>query len=176
MEGATAFYDALASGCPLSDSGSEYVLNLTRNVVPEQRWGLGEAGFDPSWSVGMKGGWGPEAGSGAYLVRQSGVAIRILRNRCDDDGSGRFVRSWSQGLDSARKLVGRHLYRALAHRLAARTAAQTPKPMPVDLHVTMLPVVVSLGAQGRHQLTMERRTEALGMANYIVNSNVEPTP
>ena len=70
---ATAFFRALANGCLLGPAGTEYVLGLMRNVIPEQRWGLGEAGFDPGWSVGMKGGWGPEAGSGAYLVRQSGL-------------------------------------------------------------------------------------------------------
>jgi hypothetical protein len=73
IEEATAFYRALASGCLLGRSGTEYVLGLMRNVIPEQHWGLGEAGFQPSWLVGMKGGWGPEAGSGAYLVRQSGL-------------------------------------------------------------------------------------------------------
>jgi hypothetical protein len=73
IEDATAFYRALADGCLLSPSGTEYVLGLMRNVIPEQRWGLGEVSFDQSWSIGIKGGWGPEAGSGAYLVRQSGL-------------------------------------------------------------------------------------------------------
>jgi beta-lactamase class A len=73
LDEASAFYRALANGCLLDPSGTEYVLDLMRNVIPEQQWGLGEAGFDPSWSVAIKGGWGPEAESGSYLVRQSGV-------------------------------------------------------------------------------------------------------
>jgi hypothetical protein len=94
IEEATAFFRALADGCLLGPSGTEYVLGLMRDVIPEQRWGLGEAAFDPSWSVGMKGGWGPEAGSGAYLVRQSGliqsgssgVAVTMIA----EDSSGSF--------------------------------------------------------------------------------------
>jgi hypothetical protein len=73
IDEASAFYRALANGCLLSPSGTGYVLDLMRNVIPEQQWGLGEAGFDPSWSVAIKGGWGPESESGTYLVRQSGV-------------------------------------------------------------------------------------------------------
>jgi beta-lactamase class A len=73
IDEASAFYRALANGCLLDPSGTEYVLDLMRNVIPEQQWGLGEAGFDPSWSVAIKGGWGSEAESGSYLVRQSGV-------------------------------------------------------------------------------------------------------
>jgi len=73
IEEASAFFRALANGCLLGPGGTEYVLDLMRNVIPEQRWGLGGAPFDPSWSVAIKGGWGPEAGSGAYLVRQSGL-------------------------------------------------------------------------------------------------------
>lgn len=72
LEGSTAFFRSLARGCLLSPAGTEYVLDLMRGVIPEQRWGLGEGGFDQSWTVAMKGGWGPEA-SGGYLVRQSGV-------------------------------------------------------------------------------------------------------
>jgi len=94
IEEATAFFRALADGCLLGPSGTEYVLGLMRDVIPEQHWGLGEAAFDPSWSVGMKGGWGPEAGSGAYLVRQSGliqsgssgVAVTMIA----EDSSGSF--------------------------------------------------------------------------------------
>lgn len=93
-EEATAFFRALADGCLLGPDATEYVLDLMRNVIPEQRWGLGEAEFDPSWSVGMKGGWGPEAGSGTYLVRQSGliqsgssgVAVTMIA----EDPSGSF--------------------------------------------------------------------------------------
>jgi hypothetical protein len=73
LEGSTAFYRSLANGCLLDSGGTEYVLGLMREVIPEQRWGLGEARFDPHWRVAMKGGWGPESDSGAYLVRQAGV-------------------------------------------------------------------------------------------------------
>jgi hypothetical protein len=73
LEGSTAFFRSLARGCLLDSAGTEYVLGLMREVIPEQRWGLGEAGFDPGWAVAMKGGWGPEADSGAYLVRQAGI-------------------------------------------------------------------------------------------------------
>jgi hypothetical protein len=73
LSGSVAFYRSLANGCLLDSGSTEYVLGLMQNVIPEQRWGLGEAGFDPSWSVAMKGGWGPESGSGGYLVRQAGI-------------------------------------------------------------------------------------------------------
>lgn len=94
LVGSTAFYRSLANGCLLGSEDTEYVLGLMREVIPEQRWGLGEAGFDPSWAVAMKGGWGPEAGSGAYLVRQagvvqdgtSGVAVTMIA----EEGSGSF--------------------------------------------------------------------------------------
>ncbi len=94
LEGSTEFYRALANGCLLDPEGTEYVLGLMREVIPEQRWGLGEAGFDPGWAVAMKGGWGPEAASGAYLVRQagvvgdgsSGVAVTMIA----EEGSGSF--------------------------------------------------------------------------------------
>jgi hypothetical protein len=65
------FYGSLVNGCLLGPSGTEYVESLMESVIPEQRWGLGEASFPSDWSVGMKGGWGPEA-DGVYLVRQSG--------------------------------------------------------------------------------------------------------
>lgn len=84
LEGSTAFYRALARDCLLSQERTEYVIGLMEEVVPEQRWGLGEAGFDSSLQVAMKGGWGPE--SSGYLVRQagllrdgaSGVAVTII--------------------------------------------------------------------------------------------------
>jgi hypothetical protein len=94
IDEATAFFRALADGCLLGPSGTEYVLDLMRNVIPEQRWGLGEAAFDPSWSVGMKGGWGPEAGSGTYLVRQSGLiqsgSAGVAVTMIAEDSSGSF--------------------------------------------------------------------------------------
>lgn len=74
LEGSAVFFRSLANGCLLGSADTEYVLGLMREVIPEQRWGLGEAGFDPSWAVGMKGGWGEDVDfGGGYLVRQSGV-------------------------------------------------------------------------------------------------------
>jgi hypothetical protein len=94
IDEATAFFRALANGCLLGASGTEYVLGLMRSVIPEQRWGLGEAAFDPGWSVGLKGGWGPEAGSGAYLVRQSGLvqsgSTGVAVTMIVAEGSGSF--------------------------------------------------------------------------------------
>ncbi|MGB7587566.1 MAG: hypothetical protein WBM00_02540, partial [Solirubrobacterales bacterium] len=94
LTGSTQFYRSLANGCLLGDRDTKYVLGLMDDVIPEQRWGLGEAGFDSSWQLGIKGGWGPEAGSGAYLVRQagilrdgdSGIAVAIIA----EDESGSF--------------------------------------------------------------------------------------
>jgi hypothetical protein len=86
------FYASLADGCLLGPGGTEYVEGLMEAVIPEQRWGLGEAGFPSGWSVGMKGGWGPEAG-GAYLVRQSGFVrdgdrgVAVAMMAIDDSGS-----------------------------------------------------------------------------------------
>ncbi len=71
------FFSALGRGCLLGPDASRYVLGLAAEVVDEQRWGLGEAGFGPGWKVAFKGGWGPEdSTSGPYLVRQAG----LLRN------------------------------------------------------------------------------------------------
>lgn len=94
VDEATAFFRALVDGCLLGAAGTEYVLGLMRNVIPEQRWGLGQAGLDPSWSVGIKGGWGPEVGSGAYLVRQSGLvqggSAGVAVTMIAEEGSGSF--------------------------------------------------------------------------------------
>lgn len=90
--GSVQFYGRLVDGCLLEPGGTEYVEGLMESVIPEQRWGLGEAGFSSGWSVGMKGGWGPEA-SGAYLVRQSGFVrdgnrgIVVAMMAIDDSGS-----------------------------------------------------------------------------------------
>ena len=94
LAGATTFYRSLVNDCLLGPSDTGWVLSLMEKVIPEQRWGLGEGGFDPSWRIGMKGGWGPEAGSGGYLVRQSGfvrggsagIAITLMAK----DSSGTY--------------------------------------------------------------------------------------
>ena len=68
------FYRALGRGCLLDPEKTDYVLGLMEEVVPEQRWGLAEAGFPPAWQVALKAGWGPDGSeSGPYLVRQSGI-------------------------------------------------------------------------------------------------------
>jgi hypothetical protein len=90
--GSIQFYGGLVDGCLLSTGGTEYVEGLMESVIPEQRWGLGEAGFPSGWSVGMKGGWGPEE-SGAYLVRQSGFVregnrgVVVAMMAIDDSGT-----------------------------------------------------------------------------------------
>jgi hypothetical protein len=71
LEGSAAFFRSLARDCLLPAERSDYVLGLMEEVIPEQRWGLGEAGFDDGVGVAFKGGWGPE--SGGYLVRQDGI-------------------------------------------------------------------------------------------------------
>ena len=70
---ADQFYREMARGCLLSPAGTQYVRRLMGEVIPEQQWGLGGAGFPAGWKVEMKGGWGPESGTGRYLVRQSGI-------------------------------------------------------------------------------------------------------
>ena len=74
LKDSVAFFRSLARGCLLNENGTPYVLGLMEEVIPEQRWGLGEAAFPAAWKVGMKGGWGPEgSATGPYLVRQSGT-------------------------------------------------------------------------------------------------------
>jgi hypothetical protein len=74
LRASTEFFAALGRGCLLNSDDTEYVLDLIGEVIPEQRWGLGEAAFPPMWRVAFKGGWGPEgSASGPYLVRQSGL-------------------------------------------------------------------------------------------------------
>lgn len=93
LSGSVAFFRSLANGCLLNPGDTEYVLGLMQSVIPEQRWGLGEARFDPSWSVAMKGGWGPESSSGGYLVRQAGIVqdgstgVAVAMIAEDDSGS-----------------------------------------------------------------------------------------
>lgn len=77
LDGSVAFYRALACDRLLDPERSDYVLGLMEQVVPEQRWGLGEAGFPPDVQVAFKAGWGPEGSAGGpYLVRQSGILRR----------------------------------------------------------------------------------------------------
>ncbi len=74
LRASTEFFAGLGRDCLLNPDETEYVLSLMEEVIPEQRWGLGEAAFPPMWRVALKGGWGPEgSASGPYLVRQSGL-------------------------------------------------------------------------------------------------------
>lgn len=72
LDASTAFYRALACDQLLPEEQTEQVLSLMENVIPEQRWGLPEAGIEAD--VAVKAGWGPEgSSSGPYLVRQAGI-------------------------------------------------------------------------------------------------------
>lgn len=92
LSGSIQFYGALAGGCLLGSSATQYVTGLMESVISEQRWGLGEASFPSGWRVGFKGGWGPESGGG-YLVRQSGFirdgsrGLAVAMMASDDSGS-----------------------------------------------------------------------------------------
>lgn len=94
LTAAAQFYAALGGGCLLDPSGTEYALGLMEEVISEQSWGLGQAGFPPEWQVGYKAGWGPEgSASGSYLVRQSGVVrdggggVAVAMIALDESGS-----------------------------------------------------------------------------------------
>jgi beta-lactamase class A len=91
---AAQFFAALGRCEVLGPTGTGLVESLMEEVIPEQRWGLGEAGFPPSWRVAMKGGWGPEVeAGGAYLVRQSGLVqddnggVAVAMIAMDESGS-----------------------------------------------------------------------------------------
>lgn len=75
------FFRALARRCLNRETGGgeQAILDLMERVIPDQRWGLGQARFGTR--VAFKGGWGPD-GSGVYLVRQSGIV---------GEGASRYV-------------------------------------------------------------------------------------
>jgi hypothetical protein len=76
LPAAAEFMASLGAGCVLGPEGTGQVLALMQEVIPEQRWGLGEGGFSAGWQVAFKAGWGPEgSASGPYLVRQNGILI-----------------------------------------------------------------------------------------------------
>jgi hypothetical protein len=94
LEGSVDFYRALACDRLLSSTETEYVLSLMEQVIPEQRWGLGEAGYPSDVRVAFKAGWGPEgSASGPYLVRQAGIlrkgdsGVVVTMMAQDDSGS-----------------------------------------------------------------------------------------
>jgi hypothetical protein len=91
---AVRFFHSLGRCEVLEPAGTQYVESLMEDVIPEQRWGLGEGGFRSGWRVAMKGGWGPEAESGGgYLVRQSGLVqnadggLAVAMIAMDESGS-----------------------------------------------------------------------------------------
>jgi hypothetical protein len=71
-EASAIFMRALVAGCLLGAADTSEVVSLMNDVVPDQRWGIGEAGYPPGAGLALKGGWGPEPGGG-YLVRQIGA-------------------------------------------------------------------------------------------------------
>jgi hypothetical protein len=76
LSAAAEFMASLGAGCVLRPEGTDQVLGLMQEVIPEQRWGLGEGGFPAGWQVAFKAGWGPEgSASGPYLVRQNGILV-----------------------------------------------------------------------------------------------------
>jgi beta-lactamase class A len=91
---AAQFFTALGRCEVLGPAGTGLVESLMEEVISEQRWGLGEAGFPAGWRVAMKGGWGPEAeAGGGYLVRQSGLVqdgnggVAVAMIAMDESGS-----------------------------------------------------------------------------------------
>ncbi|MGE5336132.1 MAG: hypothetical protein ACM3JL_01775 [Nitrososphaerota archaeon] len=111
LRASVQFYASLADGCLLGPSATEYVTGLMESVIPDQRWGLGEAGFPSEWGVGMKGGWGPEVESGnSYLVRQSGFVRNgdrgVVVAMIAIDESGSFSAGASDLTQMARWLAG----------------------------------------------------------------------
>jgi hypothetical protein len=72
LSASTSFYGALA--CGAYGGATDTILGDMERVIPEQRWGLGQASFPSGTSVAFKAGWGPDGSeSGPYLVRQAGV-------------------------------------------------------------------------------------------------------
>jgi hypothetical protein len=96
-------------------------------VVPDQSWGLGEAGYPPGVRLAFKGGWGPEPGGG-YLVRQIGVAGE------PDHGLVVSILALAPGLGSSAFATGRQMVTAAARwvqrRLGTGLAKSASGPCP----------------------------------------------
>jgi hypothetical protein len=94
LSGSVAFYRALACGALVDGAQSSYVLGLMEEVISEQQWGLGQASFPSGSSVAFKAGWGPEAETGGYLVRQAGVvrtgSSGLVVTMMAEDSAGSF--------------------------------------------------------------------------------------
>ena len=118
---ATLFFRALARGCLLDREGTGYVLRTMRDVVADQRWGLGDAGLPTGTRVALKGGWGPEQRD-AYLVRQSGIV-----------GSGATgyvltIVARPTGRGEASFATGREMNSAAARWISGALGAVRPQP------------------------------------------------
>lgn len=79
---------------------AEAIRARMRNVVPEQRWGVGTLGDD----VELKGGWGPDP-AGRHLVRQMGIVgpLAVALAVLPADGS---VESGTAMLDRLARWLG----------------------------------------------------------------------
>jgi hypothetical protein len=117
-DASATFTRALAAGCLLGAANTPEVLALMGEVVADQRWGLGEAGYPASTSLAFKGGWGPEPGGG-YLVRQIGAV--------GDQRAGLVVSiiATAPGAGSAAFAAGREMVTRTARWV--RTAIGTPR-------------------------------------------------
>lgn len=112
--GSVIFYQALACDELLDAGSSELIMGMMEEVIPEQQWGLGEAGFPAGTRVAFKAGWGPEADSGgAYLVRQAGIIRRgsqgTVVTMMAEDPSGSFE-AGIQDIDQIATWVAQHLH------------------------------------------------------------------
>lgn len=123
-EASATFVRALAAGCLLGETDTREVTSLMEEVVADQRWGLGEAGYPTGTRLAFKGGWGPQPGGG-YLVRQIGVLSG------SDDGLVISVIATSPGSDSAAFAAGREMVTQAA-RWLERAIGTAPAGRPPE--------------------------------------------
>ncbi|HYU60656.1 MAG TPA: serine hydrolase [Solirubrobacterales bacterium] len=122
-EASAGFMGALAAGCLLGSADSREVTSLMGDVVGEQRWGLGDAGYPAGVGLlAFKGGWGPEPGSG-YLVRQIGAVGSV------DDGLVVSIIAAAPGAGAAGFAAGRELVTEAA-RWVERAIGSAPAGRP----------------------------------------------
>ncbi len=122
-EASAGFMGALAAGCLLGSADSREVTSLMGDVVGEQRWGLGDAGYPAGVGLlAFKGGWGPEPGSG-YLVRQIGAVGSV------DDGLVVSIIAAAPGAGAAGLAAGRELVTEAA-RWVERAIGSAPAGRP----------------------------------------------
>jgi beta-lactamase class A len=118
-EASTRFFAALAENCLLGRADTDYVLSLMEEVIPAQRWGIGEAPTPAGAAVAFKGGWGPED-DGGYLVRQGGAVT------AGEGGYAFSVIAIPDERGSASFAAGRDLVSAATARLAELAGAGPP--------------------------------------------------